>query len=665
MARGRQPADAGRVSPPEAADPGRAAAYAQACCTHDHVVAFYDTDAYLTEIVSAFLGEGLAGGGAAVIVAAPGHRDGICGALAAQGIDLAHEERSGRLVVLDAAETLARFMTPDGPHAGHFEEVIGGVLRRAAGGGTELRVYGEMVALLWAGGAVAAAIALEDLWNDLAGTIDFTLLCAYPMSAFTDPASGDAFARVCEQHGGLIPAEGYDLLDEEQRRRHHAALDREVRVLRALVPGEASAAPGTVGPHAAAATDATAAFTSALLAADARAATQILREALGEGEEPRRLIDRVLTPAMHQVGQGWAAGQLSIADEHLATVTCQRALTDLYPSLLSERPRSRGCVIVAGVEGELHAIAPRVVGDVLEGAGYDVIHLGTNVAASTLAETAVRVNASLVALSLTLGTNAASLRRAIAALQDASPACPLLLGGQGVDDFADLGFPVARSVEDAVELAEHLITHRPPMPSVEAEAALPHTADRAAPGAAERFAAVADELSDLARAHALRAHEYQFQAMQDQLTGLPNRRAFDDRFERMERSGVSGALLIVDIDEFKTINDTLGHEAGDEVLKRVGRTLAAAVRPGDLIARLGGDEFAALLARGEEPADPAEIAERLRADVQVACADLDVTVSVGAATFRTDRRLTALAADRALYRAKNAGRNSTAVAVDG
>ena len=74
-----------------------------------------------------------------------------------------------------------------------------------------------MVALLWDDGNVAAALELEDLWNDLAATRAFVLLCAYPMRAFEDPASAAAFKRICDQHSAVIPSEPYSLLPDAGR----------------------------------------------------------------------------------------------------------------------------------------------------------------------------------------------------------------------------------------------------------------------------------------------------------------------------------------------------------------------------------------------------------------------------------------------------------------
>src|SRR5581483_8521336 len=118
--------------------------------------------------------------------------------------------------------------------------------------------------------------------------------------------------------------------------------------------------------------------------------------------------------------------------------------------------------------------------------------------------------------------------------------------------------------------------------------------------------AVEDALraEEAARRHAEeRAREaLEYQAMHDPLTGLANRQLFADRLTqtlaRSRREDGEFALLILDLDGFKTVNDTMGHEAGDQVLREVARRLTASLRESDTAARMGGDEFAVLLEGG-------------------------------------------------------------------
>ncbi len=199
---------------------------------HDHhVVAFYDTEAFLLETVGDFLAPALRNGDAAIVVATPAHRVGFDAALERAGIDVDAALREGRYVALDAAELLSRFMVDGEPDAARFRETLGEVMKGASQNGRTIRAYGEMVALLWDEGAVTHALALEDMWNDFASDRSFELLCAYPMHAFSDASAGAPFARICEQHTRVIPSEGYSLLDEDQRSRAVAVLQQQAAAL--------------------------------------------------------------------------------------------------------------------------------------------------------------------------------------------------------------------------------------------------------------------------------------------------------------------------------------------------------------------------------------------------------------------------------------------------
>lgn len=158
-------------------------------------------------------------------------------------------------------------------------------------------------------------------------------------------------------------------------------------------------------------------------------------------------------------------------------------------------------------------------------------------------------------------------------------------------------------------------------------------------------------------------------AISDTLTGLLNRKAFDLQLESLEQQAAAHtlpvAILMCDLDGFKTINDTLGHDGGDDVLRRVADSLRASARSTDRVYRLGGDEFCVVL-DGASAADAPEIAERLRAGVETAFADDPrVTLSVGVATGlggRLHLHDVRSGADRALYEAKRGGRNAVVCA---
>lgn len=168
------------------------------------------------------------------------------------------------------------------------------------------------------------------------------------------------------------------------------------------------------------------------------------------------------------------------------------------------------------------------------------------------------------------------------------------------------------------------------------------------------------------------AEQLSLMARTDELTGLPNRRAFFESAEaeraRAVRYGSELAVLMIDIDHFKAVNDTYGHRAGDLVLQHLGQTCIGVLRGVDVLGRVGGEEFAVLLPETGLPA-AAEVAGRLRAAVEEARvalpegAPLRITVSVGVAGLQGEETLDTLVsrADTALYEAKRGGRNCVRV----
>jgi diguanylate cyclase (GGDEF)-like protein len=158
----------------------------------------------------------------------------------------------------------------------------------------------------------------------------------------------------------------------------------------------------------------------------------------------------------------------------------------------------------------------------------------------------------------------------------------------------------------------------------------------------------------------------------DGLTGILNRRAFDEilarELNRANAGGRSVPVMMADIDFFKRVNDTLGHPAGDEVLRQVAGTLLRTLRPADVVSRFGGEEFAILL-RETKPRQAPEAAERLRTAVAAITglpSDIRVTVSIGLAGSLPGEALEELIArcDQALYCSKREGRNRVSIAAD-
>ena len=163
--------------------------------------------------------------------------------------------------------------------------------------------------------------------------------------------------------------------------------------------------------------------------------------------------------------------------------------------------------------------------------------------------------------------------------------------------------------------------------------------------------------------------EMRFLAYNDYLTDIPNRRRFEDlsakAVSRAERLKKHCSILLIDIDHFKNVNDTLGHEAGDLLLREVSQRLSAVLRKNDTIARLGGDEFAIIVDLMEKFDDATFVARKILSAMEPCFIlnghELFITVSIGIAVFPASGKNISMLmrnADAALYHAKAAGRNT-------
>lgn len=171
---------------------------------HQHAVQFYGSDVALFTNVASFLSEGLVAGQPAVIIANQSHTDSILEHLRARFIDVERAKHIGDLIILDADDTLATFMKDDEPDPSSFKRHVGDVIAQALGGRvrTPVRAYGEMVDVLWKQQKPEAAIKLEILWNELATTHAFSLLCAYAIGNFYKQTQ--QYEAVCAQHTRVI-----------------------------------------------------------------------------------------------------------------------------------------------------------------------------------------------------------------------------------------------------------------------------------------------------------------------------------------------------------------------------------------------------------------------------------------------------------------------------
>ncbi len=411
------------------------------------------------------------------------------------------------------------------------------------------------------------------------------------------------------------------------------------------------------------------AFRDALGIADAAGAERVARQALGEGMSVAALYQRVIAPALWRIGELWEEGKISVADEHLATALTHQVMAGIYgPSLGHEVMPGR--IMLAGVEREHHALGLRMAADVIELAGYETVYLGADVPVDDLLGAIATRAPDLVALGATMPHSTAALGHAIREIRRADPSLVVLFGGQG----ADVGpqgeeavfIPTLEELLPAVSIALEVKASEA-KGSFAAVSGLPGPPGSAPPlgrpsegeGSLEQnLSGIAAETADLARSLARQANTYKDLAYTDTLCGLPNRRAFEDRAVRLrDFTGAQPlALLMLDLDGFKPVNDLQGHAAGDRILALMAKTIADGLRDGDFVARLGGDEFAALLPRTAMDQALA-LAERIRVSVESAGSDDSVTASIGVAMLEDDVRRAMLEADVALYEAKNAGRN--------
>lgn len=232
------------------------------------------------------------------------------------------------------------------------------------------------------------------------------------------------------------------------------------------------------------------------------------------------------------------------------------------------------------------------------------------------------------------------------------------------------------SAGDLVHSLQHVQDGANVLLSGDAEATVARRTDAIALGAFDYFQMPEEIPLLIARTAQLvrlkqKMDELRAEADRDYLTGLANRRRFrtalGQEVERWRRYNVACALLLVDIDHMKKINDRYGHSAGDRVIRHIASALVELSRDNDTAARLGGEEFALLLA-GIDGTKAATAAERLRQAVSASPVEEVgiVTVSVGVASCpehaESERALYSVS-DAALYRAKNDGRNRTACAI--
>jgi PAS domain S-box-containing protein len=201
-----------------------------------HAVQFYGDDGAFLDSLGQSVCGALEAGDGVIVIATKTHRNGLAQRLKARGLDTAAAIERGRYVLLDATETLSKFLQEGWPDATCFADIMGKTIARARaaakGDDPDIFAFGEMVALLWAEGKSDAAFRLEQLWNELARTHSFTLQCAYPLKKFDREEHGELFLKICAEHSDVIPDESYTALgSEDERLRNITFLQQKVRVL--------------------------------------------------------------------------------------------------------------------------------------------------------------------------------------------------------------------------------------------------------------------------------------------------------------------------------------------------------------------------------------------------------------------------------------------------
>lgn len=183
-------------------------------------------------------------------------------------------------------------------------------------------------------------------------------------------------------------------------------------------------------------------FEARLIAGDEGGAWSIVEATMSAGADAEEILLRLVSPSLRSIGERWAAGELSVADEHRASAVAQRIIARLGPRF-PHRGRRRGEVLVGAVAGERHSIPCAILSDVLRGARFEVVDLGADTPAASFAAAAAELQRLVgVAVSVTSEDNLPAVAPTLAALQKAVPGVPVLVGGGAVRDAehaAELG----------------------------------------------------------------------------------------------------------------------------------------------------------------------------------------------------------------------------------
>ena len=200
-------------------------------------------------------------------------------------------------------------------------------------------------------------------------------------------------------------------------------------------------------------------FTAALLSADEVAAENAIRQALADRMTSAQIDDEIIAPALWLVGRLWARGEISIADEHLATEISLRVLALQREATRTMRGRAGQKALLAAPAGELHTVALQMIANLLRDAGYTVLMLGPDVPAGALAEAAGRHEPSVICLTATMPDASDRVMLAIREVERGWRGAGYVLGGRGLSVRLrpQPGIHVCRRVSEVVDAADAIV----------------------------------------------------------------------------------------------------------------------------------------------------------------------------------------------------------------
>ena len=169
----------------------------------EHVVQIYEDNNNFMDMLAGFVGDGINVGDCVVVIATQEHLDGLEKRLKDHAIVVDSLIAGQQYIPLEASKMLSNFMVDGWPDEARFTEFVRDIVDKAQKNGHRLRVFGEMVALLWAQGHHGATVHLEHLWNEFIKTHSFSLFCAYPKSGFTGDAH-ESIKHICGSHSRII-----------------------------------------------------------------------------------------------------------------------------------------------------------------------------------------------------------------------------------------------------------------------------------------------------------------------------------------------------------------------------------------------------------------------------------------------------------------------------